>query len=154
MRWIMTTRCNIDHILASLEKTSPSDGEVRNRIVVARDEFVARSVRSCGALLNTYNDLPTTVQFVALLIIRECKCRKAAPLLFRLIHGPDQMIAGMAGVALGSIGGDAILTRVLRVLDTDTDSEKHLDYLNVLCHIENVTGKAKLVAALTTFIES
>lgn len=92
--------------------------------------------------------MPTDVQFVALLAIKYYRRRTAVPLLMRELANSEPLVAGAASAALANIGGDRVLSQILRLFKDSSSKPLRRNIVSALACIRDVRQRPVAVSAL------
>jgi HEAT repeat protein len=130
------------------ETPMPLNDNAKQRFVHAERWLRRADIRTTGQLLRDYCRMPTDVQFVALLVIRYHRRRTAVPLLMRELANSDPLIAGAASAALANIGGDRVLSRLLRLFKDSSSKPLRRNIVSALACIRDIRQRAVAVNSL------
>lgn len=120
---------------------APEAGPARQWFMRAAWRFRELGLTTCGRLFNAYDDLSRREKFVAITIFMRQTFRRAIPLLLGEVVSDDLLLSGAAGGGLAVIGGDAVMRRVIRLLDEGDNTEVQravlTGTLSMMFHVQN-----------------
>lgn len=118
--------------------------QTESGINFAKAECVFRELQivSIKHVIERFDQLDSKSQQVAVIIFGEFEVVKSLPILFQGLYSQDSFLPGLCGSAIGSIGGDQVLKKLLQLLSKHAEIRIHYHVLYALKWIDNLSVNA------------
>ena len=120
----------------------PQQTESGINFVKAERVFRKLQIESIKHVLDRFNQLDSESQQVAVCIFGEFEVVKSLPILFQGLYSRDSSLPGLCGSAIGSIGGDQVLKKLLKLLSKHSEIRIHYHVLYALKWIDKLSVDA------------
>ena len=128
-----------------LAEIMPANPVARRRFLNASREYRCCGIDSVDAVAESYFELTRNAKFVALLIFRTCRFKRALPIASRELRSKDALISGMASVTLGEIIDRINVSQTIKMLKhAAIHSRSRGLRLNAISALSNVRHKPSL----------
>ena len=117
----------------------PQQTESGINFVKAERIFRKLQIESIKHLLERFDQLDFKSQQVAVSIFGEYEVAKSLPILFQGLYSRDSSLPGLCGSAIGSIGGDQVLKKLLQLLSQHSEIRIHYHVLYALKWIDKLS---------------